>query len=83
MLSLPVFPAPWIAPSPPTAAIEPEAAREMLARDVMVPEAAAFGLANTFADSRGAEREVRNPPRIRDARSELENSCMGSVSPVG
>lgn len=84
MLSFPVFPAPWMAPSPPTAATDPDAAREMLTRDVMVPERDAWELANRLAGvDEAADEEVRNPARIRIVRSELENRSMGSISPVG
>ena len=84
MLSFPVFPAPWMAPSPPTAATDPDAALEILMRDVIVPEEDAWVLANTFAGvDEAAEEEVRNPVRIKAVRSELESCSMGNVNPVG
>lgn len=84
MLSFPVFPAPWIAPFPPTAATDPDAALEILTRDVMVSEEAALQLANKFTDvDEAVAEEVRNPARIKAVRSELENCSMGNVNPMG
>lgn len=65
-----MFPAPWIAPSPPTAATEPDAALEILCSDVVLPEKAELGRRNTFGEFSEGEVAVKNPVRISAIHSE-------------
>lgn len=82
-LSFPVLPAPWIAPSPPTAATDPDAAREMFERDVVFVESAVFGCVNTFAVFKDEEFAVRNPARINAAKSASGNNLAGIIGELG
>lgn len=72
-----------MASSPPTAAIEPEAALETQEIDVIVPEDAELGLAKTSAEFGGQEAEVRKPARIRDVVSDAEKALLEILQPIG
>lgn len=89
-LSLPVFPAPWMAPWPPTAAMDPEAAREMLRMDVVVvvvvvvvPEVVGLGRRKVFAVFRDGEADVRKPARMSAVVSGFVKRFRGILSVVG
>lgn len=65
-----------MASSPPTAAIEQEAALEIQEIDVIVPKDPESGLAKTFVEFDGRETDVRKPARIKALVSNTENILL-------
>lgn len=78
-----MFPALWTAPSPPTAAMEPDAALETLNRDVIVPRDGESGPINRFDTSMEGEAEVKNPARFNEIDSRSVRSLLGTFTIVG
>jgi len=63
--------------------MDPEAARERLAREVIDPDNAASGRANTLPIARDWDADVRKPARINDAASVAVKSLRERVRARG